>query len=58
MDKSLLVSETTDLIDEDSEIGETEWLRAAEASPSYTFLKDTAEDIYTMDDGKPLNVEG
>lgn len=56
MDTLLRAIETTTTID-DSEIDETEWLRAANANPSYAFLKDAAQDIYTLDDGEPLDVE-
>ena len=40
---------------EDEEINEHEWLRAASTSPAFQFLEDPAEDIYSIDDGKPLN---
>lgn len=46
------------LFADDSEISETEWLRAASTSPSYAFLRDPKEDIYTLNDGKPFNAEG
>lgn len=46
------------LFADDSEISETEWLRAASTSPSYAFLRDAKEDIYTLNDGKPFNAEG
>ena len=37
------------------EIGETEWLRAASQNSAFDFLNDSAEDIYTLEDGKPLS---
>jgi hypothetical protein len=36
---------------------ETEWLRAAARNPAFAFLKDSAEDIYSVDDGKPFDDE-
>ncbi len=33
---------------------EENWLRAASASSAFTFLANPAEDIYTLQDGKPL----
>ncbi|MDZ4288468.1 MAG: hypothetical protein U0984_10950 [Prosthecobacter sp.] len=31
------------------------WLRAAGSSEAFAFLADPAEDIYTMEDGKPFD---
>lgn len=42
------------LISEDDEISEIAWLKAAAANPAYDFLKDPAEDIYSLSDGKPF----
>jgi hypothetical protein len=39
----------------DDEWDENEWLQAAARNPALNFLKDPAEDIYTVDDGKPFN---
>lgn len=36
------------------EIEEAEWLRAASQNSAFDFLNDSAEDIYTLEDGKPL----
>jgi len=36
------------------EIEETEWLRTASQNSAFDFLNDSAEDIYTLEDGKPL----
>ena len=33
---------------------EENWLRAATASEAFAFLADSAEDIYTPEDGEPL----
>ena len=33
---------------------EDEWLQAAANNPACSFLRDPAEDIYTIDDGKPF----
>jgi hypothetical protein len=40
------------LVTDETEIDEQEWLRAAAANPAFDFLKDQAEDIYTLSDGK------
>jgi hypothetical protein len=34
---------------------ETEWLRAATRNPAFQYLKDAAEDIYTVTDGEPFH---
>jgi hypothetical protein len=39
----------------DDEIDEDEWLYAATHNPAFDFLKDPAEDIYSLQDGKPFN---
>jgi hypothetical protein len=36
---------------------ESEWLRAAAYNPAFDFLKDSEEDIYSLDDGKPFHDE-
>lgn len=43
------------LLPEEAEIGENEWLKATASNPAFDFLKDPAEDIYTLDDGQPFN---
>ena len=46
------------LFDEDTtDFGEREWLQAASRNSVFDFLKDDAEDIYTLEDGKPLQNE-
>jgi hypothetical protein len=37
---------------------ETEWLKAAASNPAFDSLKDSKEDIYTMNDGKPFHGKG
>lgn len=37
------------------EIGEQEWLKAAASNPIFAFLHNPEEDVYTLEDGKPLN---
>jgi len=39
---------------EETDIDEREWLRAAAMNPAFDFLKEPAEDIYTLADGKPF----
>jgi len=41
----------------DEEWDEAEWLQVAAHNPAFDFLKDTAEDIYSLADGKPLHDE-
>lgn len=43
------------LFQEEDEIDESEWLQAASVNPSFDFLKNPEEDIYSMNDGKPFN---
>jgi len=46
------------LFPEEADIDEREWLQAAVNNPAFDFLKDPAEDIYTLTDGKPFYDEG
>ncbi|MEL6490109.1 MAG: hypothetical protein AAFQ95_09110 [Cyanobacteria bacterium J06621_3] len=39
-------------------IAEQDWLKAASTNPSFAFLEDAEEDIYTLHDGKPVSYEG
>lgn len=41
----------------EDEISEADWLKAAAKNPAFEFLHDSAEDIYTLSDGKPFNAE-
>jgi hypothetical protein len=43
------------LVPDDSEIDEREWLYAAAKNPSFAFLREDVEDIYSVSDGKPFN---
>lgn len=38
----------------DDEWTEDEWLYAAAQNPAFDFLADSREDIYSIDDGKPI----
>jgi hypothetical protein len=40
-----------------AELEETQWLQAAATSPTFAFLNDPEEDIYTLADGKPVQNE-
>ena len=44
--------------EEEIDIAEQEWLRAASANPAFEFLQDPEEDIYTLADGKPFDDQG
>jgi len=37
------------------EISESEWLYAATTNPSFDFLKEPGEDVYTLEDGRPFD---
>jgi hypothetical protein len=41
----------------DDESDEIEWLRAAARNPAFDFLKESAEDIYSIEDGKPFHAD-
>jgi hypothetical protein len=43
------------LVPENGELDEQSWERAAAANPSFDFLKDPAEDVYDLTDGKPFH---
>lgn len=43
------------LFPEAGELTEEEWLRAAASNPVFDFLKDPAQDIYTLEDGEPFD---
>ena len=45
------------LYDENTDLSEGEWLRAASKNGAFDFLNDEAEDIYTLEDGVRLNDE-
>jgi hypothetical protein len=41
----------------EDEMTESEWLQAASKNSAFDFLKDADEDIYTLEDGEPLEDE-
>jgi hypothetical protein len=43
------------LYPEEADIDEAEWLEAASQNPAFDFLKNPAEDIYSIQNGKPFN---
>ena|ERR1039458_2397337 len=43
------------LVPDEADISEAAWTETVATSPAFDFLKDTAEDIYTATDGKPLS---
>jgi len=45
------------LIDEEEDFNEDEWLESALGNDVFEFLKDESEDIYTSEDGKPIQNE-
>jgi hypothetical protein len=46
------------LVPDDNDIDEQLWLKAAAANPTFDFLKDPKEDIYSVSDGKPYRDQG
>lgn len=42
----------------DADINEGEWLGAVARNPAFEFLRESAEDVYTVRDGKPFNNQG
>jgi len=42
----------------DGAIEEAEWNSAAAKNPAFAFLREEEEDIYTLNDGKPVSYEG
>ncbi len=45
------------LIPEDQELNDSTWLSGVSRLESFDFLNDEEEDIYTLEDGKPLENE-
>jgi hypothetical protein len=41
----------------DERAEEQQWLRAVSGNPAFAFLNDPEEDVYTLNDGKPLQDE-
>jgi hypothetical protein len=46
------------LLMSEDELNEKNWLDAVSHNPSFAFLQDTEEDIYTLNDGQPVTNEG
>lgn len=46
------------LTESDSDIDEQAWYEAAAKNPSFRFLQNSEEDIYTLENGKPVCYEG
>jgi hypothetical protein len=42
----------------EDELNEKNWLDAVSHNPSFAFLQDPEEDIYTLNDGQPVTNEG
>ncbi|HEX5151246.1 MAG TPA: hypothetical protein VFW07_07345 [Parafilimonas sp.] len=42
---------------QDDDISDKEWMKFLASNPAFDFLKNEAEDIYTIHDGKPYNSE-
>ncbi len=38
----------------EDDLNEKEWMKAASKNDAFDFLNDEAEDIYTLEDGKPV----
>jgi hypothetical protein len=46
------------LMPNDADIDEGEWLGAVARNPAFEFLRESAEDVYTVRDGRPFNDQG
>ena len=46
------------LVPDSSEFEESAWLSAAAKNPSFDFLKEEPENIYTQKDGRPFHDQG
>lgn len=46
------------LMPEETDIDEREWLKWLASNPAYDFLRDSDEDIYTLEHGKPYHAQG
>ncbi len=42
------------LLPEKAEIEEVDWLMSAARNPAFNFLRESTEDVYTADDGRPF----
>jgi len=42
---------------EDTDTDEIDWLRSVAVNPAFDFLKDSEEDIYTLEDGRPFHAQ-
>ncbi|MFN7118155.1 MAG: hypothetical protein ACK4TA_15250 [Saprospiraceae bacterium] len=42
------------LIPEEELLDDAQWLKGINTNPAFDFLQDEAEDIYTLEDGKPF----
>jgi hypothetical protein len=45
------------LFSEEDDIDDASWLEAVSKSESFDFLRDEGEEIYTVEDGKPVSDE-
>ncbi|MGF1568238.1 MAG: hypothetical protein ACFCVD_09235 [Nodosilinea sp.] len=46
------------LMPDEDDLDEQAWLDAISSNPSFAFLHDPEEDIYTLEDGQPVSYEG
>ena len=46
------------LAEGEPDIDESQWMRSAMSNQAFDLLKDPAEDIYTLADGKPFHDKG
>ena len=45
------------ILAQEDDITDEEWMKFLSTNPAFDFLKNEAEDIYTIHDGKPYNSE-
>jgi len=41
---------------EETDMNEADWLHSISVNPAFDFLKDSEEDIYTLEDGRPFQL--
>ncbi len=60
IDETFVVDEPTSvrvivLFPDSEDLSETDWIQAASKNEAFEFLNDPVEDIYTLEDGKPID---
>ncbi len=56
--RQLLLPASNPATIQDDDLTSAQWESAIAINPSFAFLHDPEEDIYTLEDGKPVSYEG